>query len=258
MIQGCRCLRRSTGRWLFSKNSTTRLEGLESWHGAGLLWNCSMPITNTKGSYLYPGSNTTPNRPRLQHLLPNGVMSVSHPPSIHPFFIFKPRHHAFPNAPLPSVKQLSCRMMTYSRPQTLLPNALRKTSCWMVLFSQIQPKGQSLPCTNFWCQQVHNFWGMTVFRGFFVSSCVICASDLNVCIFSSPVFGDLIRIFGYPPTLVPTVVQPKNNSRCHHRRGRRRETNQEDHHQDEDNGISHIPEPSNITDQEQRAKLEAS
>jgi hypothetical protein len=33
--------------------------------------------------------------------------------------------------------------------------------------------------------------------------------------------------------------------------------NQEDHHQDEDNGISHIPEPSNITDQERRAKLEA-
>jgi hypothetical protein len=35
------------------------------------------------------------------------------------------------------------------------------------------------------------------------------------------------------------------------------ETNPEDHHQDEDNGISHIPERSNITDQERRAKLEA-
>jgi DNA-directed RNA polymerase beta subunit len=35
------------------------------------------------------------------------------------------------------------------------------------------------------------------------------------------------------------------------------ETNQKDHHQDEDNGIAHILEPSNITDQEQRAKLEA-
>jgi hypothetical protein len=35
------------------------------------------------------------------------------------------------------------------------------------------------------------------------------------------------------------------------------ETNQEGHHQDEDNEISHIPKPSNITDQEQRAKLEA-
>jgi hypothetical protein len=70
MIQGCRYLRRSTDRWLLSRNSTTRLKGLESWHGAGLLWNCSIPITNTKGSYLYPCSNTTPSRPQLQHLLP--------------------------------------------------------------------------------------------------------------------------------------------------------------------------------------------
>jgi hypothetical protein len=35
------------------------------------------------------------------------------------------------------------------------------------------------------------------------------------------------------------------------------ETNREGHHQDEDNEISHISEPSNITDQERRAKLEA-
>jgi hypothetical protein len=35
------------------------------------------------------------------------------------------------------------------------------------------------------------------------------------------------------------------------------EIDQEEHHQDEDKGISHIPEPSNITDQERRAKLEA-
>jgi predicted ribosome quality control (RQC) complex YloA/Tae2 family protein len=35
------------------------------------------------------------------------------------------------------------------------------------------------------------------------------------------------------------------------------ESSQEDHHQDEDNEISNIPEPSNITDQERRAKLEA-
>jgi hypothetical protein len=83
-IQGCRYLRRSTDWWLLSKNSTTRLEGLESWHDTGLLWNCSMPITNTKGSYLYPGSN--------------GVMPISHLSSIYPFFIFKPRHHTFPNA----------------------------------------------------------------------------------------------------------------------------------------------------------------
>jgi hypothetical protein len=102
MIQGCRYLRRSTDRWLLSKNSTTRLEGLEGWHGAGLLWNCSMPITNTKGLYLYLGSNTTPSRPRLQHLLPKINIMTSCPSHIHhqfiPFFISNPRHHAFPNA----------------------------------------------------------------------------------------------------------------------------------------------------------------
>jgi hypothetical protein len=102
MIQGCRYLRRSTDQWLLSKNSMTRLEGLESWHGAGLLWNCSMPITNTKGLYLYSGSNMTPSRPRLQHLLLKINTMASCPSRIHhqfiPFFIFNPRHHTFPNA----------------------------------------------------------------------------------------------------------------------------------------------------------------
>jgi hypothetical protein len=35
------------------------------------------------------------------------------------------------------------------------------------------------------------------------------------------------------------------------------EIDREEHHQDEDNGISHTPEPSKIIDQERRAKLEA-
>jgi hypothetical protein len=45
-------------------------KGLEGWHGAGLLLNCSIPVTNTKGLYLYLCPNTTPSRPRVQHLLP--------------------------------------------------------------------------------------------------------------------------------------------------------------------------------------------
>jgi hypothetical protein len=102
MIQGCQYLRRSTDWWFLSKNSTTRLEGLEGWHGAGLLWNCSIPITNTKGLYLYPGSNTTPSRPWLQHLLPKINTMASCPSRTHhqfiPFFISNPRHHAFSNA----------------------------------------------------------------------------------------------------------------------------------------------------------------
>jgi hypothetical protein len=87
MIQGSRYLRRSTDRWLLSKNSTTRLKGLESWHGAGLLWNCSIPITNTKGLYLYPSSNMTPSRPRLQHLLPKINIMASCPSRTHHQFI---------------------------------------------------------------------------------------------------------------------------------------------------------------------------
>jgi hypothetical protein len=35
------------------------------------------------------------------------------------------------------------------------------------------------------------------------------------------------------------------------------ETDREEHHHDEDNRISHTPEPSHTTDQEWRAKLEA-
>jgi hypothetical protein len=35
------------------------------------------------------------------------------------------------------------------------------------------------------------------------------------------------------------------------------EIDREEHHHDEDNRISHTPEPLNITDQERRAKLEA-
>jgi hypothetical protein len=101
MIQGCRYLQRSTDWWLLSKNSTTRLEGLESWHGAGLLWNCSIPITNTKGLYSHPGSNMTPSRPRLQHLLSKINTMASCPSRTrHQFipFIFNLRHHTFPDA----------------------------------------------------------------------------------------------------------------------------------------------------------------
>jgi hypothetical protein len=45
-------------------------KGLEGWRRVGLLWNCSIPITNSKGLYLYPCPNTTPSRWRVQHLLP--------------------------------------------------------------------------------------------------------------------------------------------------------------------------------------------
>jgi hypothetical protein len=155
MIQGCQYLRRSTDQWLLSKNSTTRLEGLESWHGVSLLWNCSIPITNTKCSYLYPHSNTTPSRPWLQHLLPKinapTPMSILHPSSIRSFFIFKPRHHAFPNA------SSSKRETTPLPNDDVLPTVdvffrmLWRKPLAEWCFFQTRPTGQSLPCTNFWC-----------------------------------------------------------------------------------------------------------
>jgi hypothetical protein len=159
MIQGCwylwRSLWRSTDRWLLSKNSTTRLEGLESRHEAGLLWNCSMPITNTKGLYLYPISNTTPTRPRLQYLLPKINIMASCPSRIHhqfiSSFISNPCHHAFPNA------------SAFTRGPTLLPNddALPTADASTECFEEnLLPNGVLLPnsahmsvssCTNFWC-----------------------------------------------------------------------------------------------------------
>jgi hypothetical protein len=135
MIQVCRYLRRSTDRWLLSKNSTTRLERLESWHEAGLLWNCLIPITNTKGPYLYPCSNTTPSWPRLQHLLPKTNNMTSCWSRVHhqsaSFFISGPCHHVLPNVSAFSREKLFCRMMTHSWPQTPLPNALKEISCWI-------------------------------------------------------------------------------------------------------------------------------
>jgi hypothetical protein len=80
MIQGCRYLRRSTDRWLLSKNSTTRLKDSKVGTWPVLLWICSIPITNSKGLYLYPCPNTTPGRLRVQHSLPK-LMSQRQCPS---------------------------------------------------------------------------------------------------------------------------------------------------------------------------------
>jgi hypothetical protein len=80
MIPGCRYLRRSTDRWLLSKNSMTRLKDSKVGTGLVLLWNCSIPITNTKGLYSYPCPNMTPGRLRVQHSLPK-LMSRRQCPS---------------------------------------------------------------------------------------------------------------------------------------------------------------------------------
>jgi hypothetical protein len=129
MIQGCRYLRRSTDRCLLSKNSTTRLKGLESWHGAGLLWNCSIPITNTKGLYLYPVSNTTPSRLRLQHRLPKFYnmsscrFCINSSPSLYLVHVITyPR--TFPSS---IVEQPFAEWRRTPNRKHLLPNALKAT-----------------------------------------------------------------------------------------------------------------------------------
>jgi hypothetical protein len=155
MIQGCWYLRRSTDRWLLSKNSMTRLKDSKDGTGAVCCEIVRLPITNAKGLYLYPCPNTTLSRPRLQHLLPKLMPRHQCPsctrhqfvPSLHSGHIIMYSRILS----LPSAKQPFCRMMACSRPQASLTNALRKTPCRMVFSHQTRPTGQSLPCTNFWC-----------------------------------------------------------------------------------------------------------
>jgi hypothetical protein len=156
MIQGCGYLRRSTDRWLLSKNSTTRLGGLESWHGANLLWNCSIPITNTKGLYLYPGSNMTPSRPWLQYLLPKINIMASCPSRIHhqlaSFFVFSPRHHVLPNA-----STLICGTALLSN-EDVLPTADASTECSE---ENLMPNGVLLPnSAHMWVSTLYQFFGV--------------------------------------------------------------------------------------------------
>jgi hypothetical protein len=104
------------------------------------------------------------------------------------------------------------------------------------------------------------FEAQAVFRRSFVSSYVICDFDLNVCANSSLVFGDLVRIFGYPNIGAHRVSADKQLTMPPQKKSKKNipaETNQKDHHPHEGNEISFVPEPSNITDQERRAKLEA-
>jgi hypothetical protein len=102
MIQGCRYLWRSTDRWLLSKNSTTRLK--DSKDGTGPV-SCEIVrcLLQTLRVHIYTIVLT---RLLVDHdyniyclkINAPAPMSVLHPSSIHPLFIFKPRHHAFPNA----------------------------------------------------------------------------------------------------------------------------------------------------------------
>jgi hypothetical protein len=155
MIQGCRYLRRSTDRWFLSKNSTTRLK--DSKVGTGpvcceivrsQLQTLRVHIYTLVLTRLLVGHDY--NIYCLKFMCRRQCSSRTHHqfvPSLYSSHVIT--HSRMP--PLPGVKQHFYRMMTYSRPQTSLPNHLRKISCRMVLSYQTRPTGQSLPCTNFWC-----------------------------------------------------------------------------------------------------------
>jgi hypothetical protein len=73
------------------------------------------------------------------------------------------------------------------------------------------------------------------------------------------VLGDSIR-FSAPQHWCPPWFQPKNNSRCLRKKSKKNtptDVDQEDHYTKEDNEISLTAEPSQIIDQERKAKLEA-
>jgi hypothetical protein len=146
MIQGCRYLRRSTDRWLLSKNSTTRLNDSKVGVRPVLLWNCSIPITDTKGLYLYPCLNTTPNRLRVQHSLPKLMSRCQRPSRTH--------HQLVPSLysghvitysrklPSPSANSPSAEWWRITDRKFSLPNPLRRISCRMALLFQTRPTSQ--------------------------------------------------------------------------------------------------------------------
>jgi hypothetical protein len=155
MIQGCRYLRRSTDRWVLSKNSTTWLKDSKFGTEPVLLCRWSIPITDIKGLYLYPCPNTTPDRLRVQHLIPKLMLQRQCPsrnrhqfvPSLYPGYVITyPRKLPF--------------LSTNSRSAEWWRTADRKHLYWilwgdfpcrMAFRYQTRPTSQSLSCTNFWC-----------------------------------------------------------------------------------------------------------
>jgi hypothetical protein len=116
---------------------------LEGWRKAGLLWSCSITITNTKGLYLYSCPNTTSSRSRVQHSLPKLIPRRQCPSCTrHQFVSSLYSGHVITYSrmfPFPSTKQPFCRIMACYRPQVPLPNAVRKIFCRMMFLYQTRP-----------------------------------------------------------------------------------------------------------------------
>jgi hypothetical protein len=74
------------------------------------------------------------------------------------------------------------------------------------------------------------------------------------------VFGDLIRIFGYPQHWRPPCFSRRTAQEATEKKSKKNvpaETNRDDHHPPQGNEIPFVPETSNTTDEMRRAKLEA-
>jgi hypothetical protein len=155
MIQGCRYLRRSTDRWLLSKNSTTRLKDLKFGTGPVLLCRCSIPITDIKGLYLYPCPNTTPGRLRVQHLIPKLMLRRQCPSRTRHQFVSSlyPGHIITHSRKLPfkSANNPSAEWWRIADRKHLYWIHWGDFSCRMAFSYQTRPTSQSLSCTNFWC-----------------------------------------------------------------------------------------------------------
>jgi hypothetical protein len=96
MIQGCRYLRRSTDRWLLSKNSTTRLKDSKVATGP-VCCETVRCLLQTRRVYIYTLVLTRLLVNHEYNINVSAPMSVWHPSSIRPFLIFRPHHHVFPN-----------------------------------------------------------------------------------------------------------------------------------------------------------------
>jgi hypothetical protein len=153
MIQGCRDLRRSTDRWFLSKNSTTRHKGLDLARRPVLLYDWLI-LTDAEGLYLYPGTNMTPNRLRLQNLwkIKNTASCSSRIRLQFSSSSYLIHVIVYPRAPLPlSVESPVCRMMTYFWTQAPLPNASEKRLVVEWSFYQTRSICQPLLGAKFWC-----------------------------------------------------------------------------------------------------------
>jgi hypothetical protein len=155
MIQGSRYLRRSTDRWLLSKNSTTRLKDSKVGTGSVLLCRCSIPITDIKGLYLYPCPNTTPSRLRAQHLIPKLMLQHQRPSCTRHQLVLSlyPSHVITHSRKLPftSANSPFAKWWCIADHKHLYRILWGDFSCRMVFRYQTRPTSQSLSCINFWC-----------------------------------------------------------------------------------------------------------